>query len=177
MDNKENLEQEGKENVDANAQESTAEEAKGGEDKVKDDLNDLKESAEEFIKAMADVGTSIFNLARSRFETTVADMQAKTSAKKADANELFEDAKEAGEDIVEEAEAVADEGATNSANMLNNLKDEVEKAKELFEDKFAGLTSSLKDRVNYPSREEYEALQARVEHLESLLKDKAGEEE
>ncbi len=127
------------------------------------DFSDFRDSAEDLIKAMADTGASLFNLARNRFEFAINEVRSRV-----DGNDTTD------AEVIEEEDGSSKKDASH---ILENLRDEADKARENFEEKFKDVTTNLRERFDYISRSDYDDLLARIAELEKMVGIKKEDEE
>ncbi len=120
------------------------------------DFSDFRDSAEDLIKAMADTGASLFNLARNRFEFAINEVRTRVDGDTTSDAEIVDDENEDGD-------------SKDPATIIENLKEEADKARENFEDKFKDITTNLRQRFDYISRSDYDDLLNRIAELEKMV--------
>ncbi len=136
-----------------NKAEEIQEELRDQTEKMSDEFENFKDSAEELLKTMAEAGLGLLNLARDRFDRTVSELADRPPFSKSEDGE---------EDI--------DLGARKTT-IVTNFREEAEKVRDNIETKVSEVRDTLRERLDVPTRAEFDKLKKRVKKLEKALKE------
>lgn len=112
-------------------------------EQVEKDFESFRNSAEELLKAMAQAGLGLLNLAKDRFDKSVAD---------------FVDINKVKNKAQSEVSEVVDEFQKESESFKGNI-----------ESKLRNVSNNLREKLDIPSRDEFKKLKKRVKALEKEI--------